>query len=110
MTARTQLNRGLKRRLMYVENKDGHIDGADARIGWVAFSKSGRSIFYHGRELVSANGVRGNFLDVKTREEFWVSGVKKRGSNVHWAEPASVEIDDDARQSYDEFRSKECAR
>jgi hypothetical protein len=110
MTVRTQLNRGLKRRLMYVENKDGDIDGADARVGWVTFSKSGKSVFYRGRELVRANGVRGNFLDVKTREEFWVSGVKKRGSNVHWAEPASVEIDDDARQSYDELKLKGRAR
>ena len=29
----TQLTRGLKRRLLYVENKDGVIDGAHARIG-----------------------------------------------------------------------------
>src|SRR5258706_16381256 len=37
---KTQLNLGLKRRLMYVENKDGEIDGANGRIGWVTFSKS----------------------------------------------------------------------
>ena len=97
---RTQLTRGQKRRLMYVANKDGKIDGVDARIGWVTFSKSRKSVYYRGRELVRANGVSGNFLDVNTREEFWVSGIKKRGSNVHCAEPASVKIDEDALEEY----------
>jgi len=97
---KTQLNRGLKRRLMYVENKDGLIDGVNARIGYVTFSKTGKTIYYRGRELLKAQGIRGNFLDVGTREEYWVSGVKKRGSNVHWAESASVRVDEDAVTEY----------
>jgi hypothetical protein len=101
-----QLTRGQKRRVMYVENKDGKIDGVSARIGWVTFSKSGKSVYYRGREFVKANGVRGNFLDINTQEEFWISGVKKRGSNVHWAETASVRIDVDAREEYRAIRSK----
>ena len=95
----TQLNRGLKRRLMYLENKDGKIDGAHARIGWVTFSKSGQTGYYRG------SGIRGNFFDVATREEYWVSGVKKRGTNAHWAERISIEIDDDARDEYEALRS-----
>jgi hypothetical protein len=43
---RTQLNRGLAKRLMYVESKAGLIDGAQARIGWVTFSRSGRIVRY----------------------------------------------------------------
>ena len=103
----TQLNRGLKRRLMYVENKDGEIDGAKARIGWVSFSKTGQTVYYRGRELAKAKGggVRGNFLDVATGEEYWVSGVKKRGSNAHWAEKISVQIDADATDGYHALRS-----
>jgi Ca2+-dependent lipid-binding protein len=54
---------------------------------------------------VKANGVSGNFLDVETREEYWISGVKKRGSNVHWAESASVKIDDDAATAYRELKA-----
>jgi len=98
----TQLNRGLKRRLMYVENKDGQIDSADARTGWVRFSKSGQTVYYRGRELQKAKGggIRGNFFDVASREEYWVSGVKKRGSNTHPAEHVSVEIDADALDEY----------
>lgn len=97
-----QLTRGQKRRVMYIENKDGDIDGVAARIGWVSFSKSGKSVFYRGRELhkCSRGGIRGNFIDANTREEFWVSGIKKRGSNVHPAESVSFEIDADALDEY----------
>ena len=108
MNTRTQLNRGLKTRLMYVENKDGHIDGAAARIGWVTFSKSGQTVYYRGRELVKAKGggIRGNFLDTATREEYWISGVKKRGSNAHWAETVEISIDPDAREAYRDLRAE----
>lgn len=101
---KNQLNRGLQRRLMYVENKQGLLDGADARIGWVSFSRTGRTVYYRDRTLAKANGVSGNFLDMDTGEEFWVSGVKRNGSNVHWAERRSVEIDEDARDAYLEHR------
>lgn len=97
----TQLNRGLSRRLMYVENKDGLIDGVHARIGWVSFSKTGRTVYYRGRTLQKGSGVRGNFFDVDSREEFWISGVKKCGSNAHPAEPGvRIEIDADAVDEY----------
>jgi hypothetical protein len=102
-----QLTRGIKKRVMYIENKQGLIDGAPARIGWVTFSKSGKSVYYRGRELLkSKRGISGNFIDVLTREEYWVSGVKKRGSNAHWAESVSIVIDDDARDEYNSIRSQ----
>ncbi len=71
-----------------------------ARIGWVTISKTGLSIHYRGRTLLRSKGggIRGNFFDETTGEEYWVSGVKTRGSNAHWAESASVQIDDDARE------------
>ena len=103
---KTQLTRGLQRRLMYVENKDGTLDGADARIGWVTFSKTGKTIFYRGKELLKAKGgvTRGNFIDVATGEEHWVSGAKKRGSNGHWAESPLIKIDPDAKDACKELR------
>jgi hypothetical protein len=106
MLREAQLTRGLKRRLMYVENKDGEVDGARARIGWVSFSKTSRTVYYRGRELAKANGISGNFLDVATRDEYWVSGIKKRGSNAHYAESGvSVIVDDDAVEEYRKQRS-----
>ena len=103
-----QLTRGNARRVMYVENKDGLIDGSSARIGWVRFSKSGRSVYYKGRALIAigGRGVRGNFMDEESREEYWVSGVKKRGSNVHSLGSASVVVDDDARVEYQHLREE----
>lgn len=101
MAAANQLTRGLKRRVMYVENKQGDIDGVAARIGWVTFTRSGRGLHYRGRTLLRGNGISGNFFDEATREEYWVSGVKRRGSNVHWAESnVGVQVDDDAVEEY----------
>ena len=102
-----QLTKGESRRVMYVENKDGDIDGASARIGWVEFSKSGLSVYYRGRTLKRARGggVSGNHYDEETGDEYWVSGVKKRGSNAHWAEATSVHIDEDAKIEYEKIKS-----
>jgi hypothetical protein len=103
---RNQLNRGLRRRVMYVENKSGTNQGVNARIGWVTFSKSGRAIYFRERTLLKGNGISANFFDEETGEWFWVSGVKKRGSNAHPAERAvAIEIDEDALDAYREIRS-----
>ena len=91
---------------MYVENKEGDIDGADARIGWVTFSKTGRTVYYRGRALQRAKGqgILGNFFDTESGEEYWVSGVKKRGSNAHWAESVTVAVDSDAQDEYERIK------
>jgi hypothetical protein len=102
----TQLTKGMRRRLMYVENKDGLIDGVQSRIGWVSFSKTGQTVYYRGRMLQKASGTSGNFFDVESREEYWVSGVKRRGSNAHPAERGvSIEVDPDAIDEYRTVRS-----
>jgi hypothetical protein len=97
-----QLTQGQQRRVKYLENKDGLIDGAHARIGWVTFSKTGRTVYYAGRSFmaIGGRGVRGNFKDEQSGEEFWISGIKKRGSNTHGDEARSVIVDDDAKHEY----------
>jgi hypothetical protein len=86
---------------MYVELKTGYADNGPAWIGWVKFSKSGSSVYYRGRELLRANVVTGNYLDVETRDEYWISGVKKNGQDRRaWARGAAVEIDPDAADEY----------
>jgi hypothetical protein len=90
---------------MYVEPKDGGLDGAEARIGWVTFSKTGKSVYYRGRSLLRAKGIRGNYIDAQSGEEFWVSGVKQRGTNIHPAERRiKVIVDDDALDEYRALR------
>ena len=102
----TQLNKGMRRRVMYIESKGGLIDSVNARIGWVTFSKTGQTVYYRGRTLQKGNGVSANFFDVESGEWYWVSGVKRRGSNAHPAERGiSIEVDPDALQEYQSLRS-----
>jgi hypothetical protein len=103
---RTQLTKGLQRRVMYVENKDGLIDGAQGRIGWVSFSRTGQTVYYRGRTLQKGSGSSGNFFDVESGEEYWVSGVKQRGSNAHPAERSvGIQVDPDALDEYRSIRA-----
>ena len=107
---KNQLTRGASRRLMFVENKDGLLDGHSAWIGWVRFSKTGRSVYYKGRTLksIGGRGVSGNFVDDETGEEYWVSGVKRRGSNTHPVAGGSAPmVDDDAREAYAQIKHGE---
>jgi hypothetical protein len=100
---KNQLNKGESKRVMYVENKDGVIDDYCAHIGWVTFSKTGKTVYYKDKVLsrIKKGGISGNHFDEETAEEYWVSGIKKRGSNTHWAESTSVKIDEDAREEYE---------
>ena len=102
----TQVTKGMRRRIMYVENKHGLIDGVQGRIGWVSFSKTAQTVYYRGRTLQKGGGVSGNFFDVESGEEYWVSGVKRRGSNAHPAEQGvRIEVDPDASDEYRAIRS-----
>ena len=90
-----------RERIMYLELKSGS-DSGPAWISRVRFSKSGRSIHFRGRELlnIGGSGISGNFMDVATREEFWVSGPKKNRQDRHWAGGGPVEIDPEIRDEY----------
>jgi hypothetical protein len=102
-----QLTRGDRRRVLYVENKDGDLDGARARIGWVTFARSGLGVRYRGRLLLRLHGggVRGNFVDEATGEEFWISGVKRAGSNRHrFDRGVGIVVDPDAREELERLR------
>jgi hypothetical protein len=91
-----------KTRIMYIELKSGFGDSGPARIGRVTFSKSGRTIYYQGKAFQSlkGSGISGNYFDVDTGEEYWISGPKKDRGDRHWAGSGAVEIDDDVREEY----------
>jgi len=93
---------------MYVENKVASGDRGEARIGWVTFSKSGLSIYYRGKQFrrLKGGGIRGNYFDTASGDEYWISGVKKSGTNRHRTGGGEVEIDDDARDEYDAVMSR----
>lgn len=89
----------MKSRIMYVEYKGGGLDGP-ALITRVTFSKSGRSVYFDGKRLLSlaGRGYKANYFDVERGEEYWVSGCKKNGGDRLYH--GVVEIDDAVREEY----------
>src|SRR5436190_10803797 len=75
-----------KRQLMYIEKKDGDVDGAAGRIGWVTVSSGGASLYYRGRTLKrSPDGLRGVYVHDGTGHAYWVTPVRKTGSHAHFS-------------------------
>lgn len=105
---KSQLTKGQKSRIMYIELKSGYSDDGPARIGRVTFSKTGQTLYYRDREFRSlkGSGIYANYYDVKTGEHYWISGIKKRGTNRHWAGHGRVEVDEDVREEYARITGK----
>jgi hypothetical protein len=94
----------MARRIMYVQLKTGYdIDRGPAWIGWVRFSKTWRTAYFHGRTLRRWPGLfDANFYDVDTDEEFWLSGPKRDRTDGRYSGQLP-EIDEDAREPYEKF-------
>ena len=88
-------------RIMYIERKAGNLTGS-ARIGRVAFSKTGRTLYYQGRSFKSLKGAgfKSNYYEVESEEDFWISGPRKDGADRLYGERVPVEIDEDVRVEY----------
>ena len=88
---------------MYVEAKGDAGHSGEARIGWVTFSKTGRSVYYDGRRFqrLKGGGAQGNYFEVDTGQEYWISGVKSNGEDRHWSGSGPVHVDEDARKEYE---------
>lgn len=87
---------------MYVEDKSDELCGGDARIGRVTFSKTGRTLYYHGQTFKSlrGSGYKANYYDVDTDHHFWISGPRKDGLDRLYGERVPIAIDDDIRREY----------
>ena len=88
--------------LKYVELKTGYNDNGPAWITRVKMSRSGQSIYFGRKALkrTHGGGIAGNYWDIETGDEYWVSGVKKRGLNRHWAGSGKVAIEVGAVDEY----------
>lgn len=87
---------------MYVQLKTGYdTDRGPAWIGWVRFSKTWKTAYFHGRTLRRWPGMfDANFYDVETMEEFWISGPKRDQTDARYRH-ALPKVDDDARDAYE---------
>ncbi len=88
------------RKLMYVELKSGYSDDGPAWIGYVKTSKSERTLYFNDHAFQRQAGSMGNYCDLETGEEYWISGVKKTGSNRHFAGRGKIMIDSRAVEEY----------
>lgn len=85
-------------KLKYIEQCTGTNHTGPAWIAYVQTSKSGRTIYFNGHALQrAAKGYgQGNHFDVETGEAYWISGVKTRGSNRHWAGSGHIFVEESA--------------
>ena len=92
--------------LVYIEHKCGLGGAGPAWITRARVSKSGRTVYFHGRALrrLAGGGISGNYFCVETRDEFWVSGVKRGGGDRHWAGDGPVMVDARVREEYRALR------
>lgn len=86
--------------LMYIELKSGYSDDGPAWIGYVKMSKSKRTIYFNDHAFQKSIGNYSNYIDIETGEAYWISGLKKRESNRHWAGHGKIMID---RRAVDEY-------
>ena len=86
--------------IKYIELKTGYNDDGPAWIGNVKESRSGRTLYFNNHAFQRYNGVSGNYCDIESGDEYWISGVKKDGSDRHWAGKGQIIID---RKVVDEY-------
>ncbi len=88
--------------IKYIELKTGYADNGPAWIGNVKESKTGKTICFNNHTFQKCQGIQGNYYDIETGEEYWISGVKRNGRDRHWAGSGKVIID---RKCIDEYLS-----
>ena len=79
--------------IKYIELKTGYHDDGPAWIGRVKVSRSGNTVYINDHAFMKDNGVVGNYIDVESGEEYWISGVKKNGEDRHFAGNGKIVID-----------------
>lgn len=91
----------MKSRIMYIEAKSGGLTGP-ARIGRVTTSKTGATLYYHGKAFQSLKGVgfKSNYFDVDTGEHYWISGPRRDGRDALYATHVQPDIDADVAHEY----------
>ncbi len=89
----------MKQELRYIELKSGFSDDGPAWIGYVEFSKSGKTIYFNGHAF-SGNG-HGGCQDIESGEIYWITGIKKDGNNRHIFGRGRIQIEDRAIEEYE---------
>ncbi len=88
--------------LKYIELKTGQHHRGPAWVARVTLSRTGRTVYVNGRALKRAGGggIVGNHFDVVSGEEYWISNVKKDGTDRHWSGAGKTAIEVSAVPEY----------
>lgn len=86
--------------LIYVELKTGYSNNGPAWIGNGFYNRTRKTVYFNGRAFCRSQGISGNHIDMETGEEYWISGVKKKGTDRHWAGSGTIEIDESVVEEY----------
>jgi hypothetical protein len=88
--------------IKYIELKTGHADDGPAWIARVLLSRTGQTLYFSDKALRRGGGqlISGNYFDISNGDEYWVSGVKKRGGDRHGAGSGNIGIEASAVADY----------
>lgn len=95
----------MRRELKYIELKTGYADDGPAWIGYVEFSRSGQTVYFNNMAIKS-NG-HGGGLNIENGDLYWITGVKKTGSNRHVFGKGKIQIDKDSLKEYLELTGQQ---
>jgi hypothetical protein len=90
----------MKAELIYIELKTGYSDNGPAWIGNGFYNRTRKTVYFDGRVFSRSQGISGNHIDLETGEEYWISGVKKNGTDRHWAGSGAIQIDKSVVDDY----------
>jgi len=93
--------------LKYIELKTGYNDNGPAWIAHVKTSKSGKTLYFNNMALnnFAGRGSRpGNYRDIESGKLYWISNVKKDGSDRHWAGSGKILVEASALKEYLQIR------
>ena len=97
-----------KSNLSYVELKSGYNDDGPAWICIIEYSKSKQMVYFDGKALKRFGGDKcASHKDVETGECYWITGIKKRGTNRHWAGHGIIMIEENVIPEYLKITGKE---
>ncbi|HEY8936779.1 MAG TPA: hypothetical protein VIM65_16230 [Cyclobacteriaceae bacterium] len=83
----------MKTELIYVELKTGFSDNGPAWIGNGFYNRTRKTVYFNGQVFHRGKGILSNHFDLESGDEYWISGVKKNGTDRHWAGSGMIKID-----------------
>lgn len=92
----------MKAEIKYIELKSNFSHNGPAWIGLVSFSKSGRTIYFDGKafQRVGSDRMLGNYYDIESGEEYWISGFKNDMTDRHRFGKGLIKVEERILEEY----------